>query len=277
VRDLLPSSAVELGELKNSRAISLAASLENACYKHAIRIVVVTRGIQYNLTQRGIPPEKIIVIPNGANIILFTFRSEERARIRKEFNLEHKFVAMYAGIHGVAQGLETIVEADELLPNDKRVHFILIRDDAKKVEISSMVKEHALVNFSLLPEQPRDKIPGLLSAADVALVPLKNIELFKGVLPSKLFDAWACRRPVLISIDGEARQLVESVHGGKYIPPESPKEMAAALLELMQNSDELEIMGINGQKYTAENHSRQALATALISKLENIITGKHTL
>jgi glycosyltransferase involved in cell wall biosynthesis len=128
----------------------------------------------------------------------------------------------------------------------------------------------------LLPEQPREKIPGFLSASDVALVPLKNIELFKGVLPSKLFDAWACERPVLISIDGEARQLVEYVRGGNYISPESSKELVAALLEMMHNSDGLEIMGKNGQKYTAENHSRQALAKALISNLENIITGKIT-
>jgi colanic acid biosynthesis glycosyl transferase WcaI len=276
VRDLWPASAVELGELKNSHAISLATRLENACYQRAVRIVVATRGIQNYLEQRGIPPEKIIVIPNGANISMFTFLSEERTRIRKEFNLEHKFVAIYAGIHGVAQGLENIVEAAEQLKDDKRVHFILIGDGPKKADILSMVKEHALPNFSLLPEQPREKIPGFLSASDVALVPLKDIELFKGVLPSKLFDAWACERPVLISIDGEARHLVECVHGGKYIPPESSQEMAAALLEMMRNSDELEIMGKNGQKYTAENHSRQTLAKVLISNLENIITEKIT-
>jgi colanic acid biosynthesis glycosyl transferase WcaI len=271
VRDLWPESAVALGELSNPRAIALAKKLEQACYHHAIQVVVVTRGIYDRLAHRGIPTDKLCFVPNGANTDLFTFTKAERERIRRELRLEDKFIAIYAGIHGLAQGLETILDAARILQTIQDIHILMIGDGPKKAEIQSLAASYNLPNLTLMPEKPRESIPGYLSAADVALIPLKKAEIFKGALPSKIFDAWACERPVLLSIDGEARDLVENVQGGIYIPPEDPAKMAVALLHLRDSPSVRQSMGENGLNYTLLNHSRAALAEKLILHLENYI------
>lgn len=271
IRDLWPESAIALGELSNPRAISMATRLEQACYQKSSQVVVVTQGIFNRLIARGISKDKLMIVPNGANIDLFTYKPEGRERIRTELGLEEKFIAIYAGIHGLAQGLETILDTARLLQDNPRIHFLLIGDGPKKAEIIALSGLYNLHNLTLLPEKPWEQIPDYLSAADVALVPLKKAEVFKGVLPSKLFDAWACERPVLLSIDGEARHLVEQVKGGIFVPPEEPQKIAEALLNLLADPNERQSMGKNGQKYTRDNNSRAALAEKLINHLENII------
>jgi glycosyltransferase involved in cell wall biosynthesis len=274
VRDLWPESAIALSELKSKWAISFATFLEKACYRHAAKIVVVTEGIYNWLLQRGVTAEKLAIAPNGANVEQYTYNPDDRQRIRNELGLSKKFVVIYTGIHGLAQGLETILEAARLLKNDSRFQFVLIGDGPRKADLVSLSNSYDLSNLTMLPEKPREYIPGFLSAADVALVPLKRAEVFKGVVPSKIFDAWACELPVLISIDGEARQLVEKVKGGIFVPPEEPQEIVDAIIHLMNSPAELKAMGKNGRKYTVENNSRSILAEKLITLLESNITSK---
>jgi glycosyltransferase involved in cell wall biosynthesis len=271
VRDLWPESAVALGELSNSHIISWATKLEESCYRKADLVIVVTQGIFNRLRQRGIPSKKIKLVPNGANTNLFSFSSEDRENIRAELDLEGKFILIYAGIHGLAQRLETIVETARILQGDPTIHFIFIGDGPKKFEILSQAKEYHLSNITFLPEKPREQIPGYLSASDVSLVPLRKSEIFKGALPSKIFDAWACERPVIISIDGEARQIVESARGGIYISPEDPLEMSRAIKKLKDSPSERMEMGKNGRKFTIQNYSRKAQAEILITHLVNIV------
>src|SRR4030042_2864796 len=267
VRDLWPESAIALGELSNPRSILLAKKLEEMCYRRALQVVGVTQGVYYHLLNRGIASEKLIIIPNGANTDMFSFSIHDRECIRKELQFEEKFIAIYAGIHGLAQNLETILETARLLLDNSKIHFLLIGDGPKKTELISLAASYNLHNLTFLPEKPREQIPLYLSAADIALVPLRKAEVFKVVLPSKIFDAWSCERPVLLSIDGEAREMVETVHGGIFIPPEDPNKMAEALINLMNSPDELDAMGKNGHMYTEQNHSRKALAEKLILHL----------
>jgi glycosyltransferase involved in cell wall biosynthesis len=271
VRDLWPESAVALGELSNPSAISLATRLEQFCYRKSVQVVVVTHGIYNRLAQRGIPASKLYFCPNGANTDLFFFNPAARDRIRRELGLEQKFIAVYAGIHGLAQGLETILDAARILQSIPDIHIVMIGDGPKKAEIVSMAASYNLPNLTLLPEKPREQIPDYLSAADVALIPLKKAEIFKGALPSKIFDAWACERPVLLSIDGEARELVKSVNGGIFIPPEDSAKMAEELISLRDSPTERQSMGENGLNYTRQNLSRYALAENLILHLEKYI------
>ena len=272
VRDLWPESAVALGELSNPRAIALSTRLEEACYHRAKAIVVVTRGIYERLLARGIPVDKLHLIPNGANVDLFRFNIGERERLRHEMGMEGKFVAVYAGIFGVAQGLETVVEAARLLRDRVDVHFLLIGDGPRREEIETLARQYTLPNLTLLPEQPRERIPAYLSAADLALIPLRSLDLFKGALPSKMFDAWACQRPVLLSVDGEARGILEQAQGGVFVPPEDAQAMAAALLEIKKASSQQEAMGLSGRQFTEAHYSRRALAEKLASLLQSVIS-----
>jgi glycosyltransferase involved in cell wall biosynthesis len=269
VRDLWPEMAVSLGELTGRRAIRWATTLEEACYRQAAKIIVVTQGIRERLVQRGISADKMECIPNGSNTDFFQFNPAARDQLRHQLGLEGKFIAMYAGIHGIAQGLESVVEAAKLLQDDPDFHFLFVGEGPKRAELAALATRLELNNLTLLPEQPLHAMPAYLSTADVALVPLRNIDIFKGTLPSKMFDAWSCNRPLLLSVDGEARQVMDRAHAGIFVPPEDPQAMVTALVAL-KNSPDLRLeMGRNGREYTLKNFSRQAQAHRLAIILES--------
>jgi colanic acid biosynthesis glycosyl transferase WcaI len=270
VRDLWPAAAVALGELRNPIAIRLSTMLEEACYRRAVRIIVVTRGMQEALEQRGVEPGKLVLIPNGANTDLFGYDPAARQVLRRELGLEKRYVAMYAGIFGIAQGLETILQAAQALRDDPNIFFILVGDGPQRAGLIRLAEDMQLDNLLILPELPRERIPAYLSAADVALIPLRKIPLFQMAVPSKLFDAWACERPVICAVEGEAQQVVHTAGGGVNIPAEDAQALAEMLLELKRDVQIYVEMGIRGRAYTCANYSRQALAQRLIQTLQTV-------
>ncbi len=183
-------------------------------------MVVVTEGIRQRLAERGFG-DKLALIPNGANTDLFRPDPAAGAALRAELGLAGKFIVLYAGIHGIAQGLETVLEAAAAAC--RRCRMCILCSSArgpKKAELLAMKERLGLANVTMLPERPRSDMPAFLSAADVALVPLRRLELFEGALPSKMFDAWACGCPVILSIDGEARRVLEQADAGLFVEPE---------------------------------------------------------
>jgi glycosyltransferase involved in cell wall biosynthesis len=269
VRDLWPESAVALGELSSPRAIAWAGQLEELCYNRASRIVVVTEGIRQRLIERGFPAGKLALIPNGANTELFQPQPALGAQFRAEHSLPaDAFVALYAGIHGIAQGLEIVLNAADQLRNDPAIRFVLVGEGPVKADLQALAAELRLDNVLMLPEQPRLAMPAILSAANAAIVPLRKLELFQGALPSKMFDAWACGLPLLLSIDGEARRTLDAADGGRYVPPEDAAALAGAIRALAAQPDGGRSLGQNGRRYTEQHHSRQAQARALEKLLQ---------
>jgi len=272
VRDLWPASAVALGELSSPRAVALAGKLEKMCYNRARCLVVVTEGIRRRLAERGFGA-KLALIPNGANTDLFRPDPAAGTALRAELDLApgSKFVVLYAGIHGIAQGLETVLEAARQLQTARDVHFVLVGEGPKKAELLATKERLGLDNVTMLPERPRLDMPAFLSAADVSLVPLRRLELFEGALPSKMFDAWACGCPVILSIDGEARQVVEQADAGLFVEPEDAGQMAQAILQLREDPALLRRFGVNGRRFVEENYSRQRLAAQLERLLLTVV------
>jgi glycosyltransferase involved in cell wall biosynthesis len=183
---------------------------------------------------------------------------------------EGKFVAIYAGILGIAQGLETVIEAAKLLRDREDIRIVIIGEGPSKNDLTKAISEFGLANVVLISEQPREQIPSFLSASDAALIPLRNVEIFKGALPSKLFDAWACQRPVLLSVDGEARILMEQARAGLFVPPEDSEKMASAILQLKSQPETREEMGVRGRELTIRYFSRKAQAENLAKILTSI-------
>ncbi len=276
VRDLWPESAAALGEMSRGRAFNWATRLEEACYRRAKAIVAVTEGTRQRLIGRGIPAEKLWLVPNGANVEAFQFDPAGRRRIRDELGLGEQFVALYAGIHGVAQGLETVLDAAHALQGDPDISFLLVGEGPRKAALRELAQGYGLQNLRFLPEVPNEQMPAYLSAADAALVPLRKVELFEGVLPSKLFDAWASARPVVLSVAGEARRLLEEVEGGLYCPPEDPQGLAAAINWLRDHPQEAQAMGEHGRQVTVERFSRRRQAEQLAQALTELVYGKET-
>jgi glycosyltransferase involved in cell wall biosynthesis len=270
VRDLWPESAVALGEISNPRAVALAGKLEEMCYNRARRIVVVTHGIQRRLEERGFGA-KLALIPNGANTELFHPEPEAGAALRAQLGASDKFLVVYAGIHGVAQGLETVLEAAQRLQAQAPdIHFLFVGEGPQKAALLALRDKLELTNLTMWPERPRAQIPAVLSAADVALVPLRRLDLFQGALPSKMFDAWACECPVLLSIDGEAREVLEQADAGVFVEPEDACQMAEALRQLKDQPDRLHRYRANGRHFVEANYSRQQLALRLEALLADL-------
>ena len=277
VRDLWPESAVALGELKNQRAIRLATWLEEACYKRAQVIITAANGMRERLIERGQTSQKIHLVDNGANTELFQFNPDARNRLRQELNLGAKFTFAYTGIFGLAQGLEVVIEAAEILRQNPDLHFLLIGAGPKREELLHMAQERNLPNLTILPEKQREEIPGYLSAADAAVIPLKDLAIFRGVVPSKLFDAWACERPVILGVDGEARRLLEEADGGIYVPPENPKLLAEAAIKMASMSASTRLdMGKKARQMTVQRFSRRSQAEYLVNLLESSLLSSKT-
>lgn len=272
VRDLWPESAVALGELNNQRSINLATRLEETCYKKSKKIIVVTAGIREKLINRGNPEEKIIIIPNGTNVENFRYNPGARELLRYQLQIENKYVLGYAGIFGLAQGLETLVKAAEILKHLPDIHFLFIGDGPEKSNIQSLISRLRLANITIVPEQPYNIIPDYISSMDAVIVPLRKVELFKGALPSKMFDAWACERPILLCIEGEARLLLENAQGGIFVPPEDPVQLSNSILELKQDYESGLQMGRNGRYYIEQYYSRKILAHKLEAELMHLLS-----
>ena len=270
VRDLWPESAVSLGELNSQRAVRLAEWLERFIYGRASRLVVVTGGIRNRLVERGLQPEKLVLIPNGANTDHFRFDGEGRERVRAQQGVSDKFVVLYAGIHGLAQGLEHIVAAAGLSQAREDIHFLLVGEGPRKAQLVQLKEELGLKNISFLPEVPTAEMPAYLSAADCAVVPLRDEPVFRGALPSKMFEAWACSRPVILSASGEAVDTLNRAGGGVVCKPEDPADLARAIRHLEANRAETEEMGRRGREFVVEHYSRREQAEKLEKLLRSI-------
>jgi len=272
VRDLWPESAVVMGELQNPRAVKWATKLAEACYRRAQQIVVATGGIHRRLLERGLPANKLTFIPNGANINIFQPRPEVGKQRRAELRLNGKFVVLYAGILGVAQGMETLVEAASLLADDRDIHFLFIGEGPKKIDTLNLKEKLKLHNLSLLGEKPQKEMAGYFSAADVALVPLRQLELFNGALPSKMFEAWACACPVILSVNGEAQAVLENAQAGIHAEPEEAISIANAIRQLKNAPELRRRFGENGRRFVVANYSRERAAQKLEELLARVIT-----
>ncbi len=274
VRDLWPESAVQLGEISSKRAVSLATRLEEACYTRAKRIIVVNQGIKERLIERGIPPKKLALITNGANIDHFQDQPAQRLYLRKELHLENKFIISYTGNLGLAYNFDIVFKVAKILRDDSTYHFLIIGDGPKKADIATLLSDNAAHNLTLLPEQSYDAIPGYYSASDVIIIPMKRNKYSEVTVPVKIFDALACQRPVLLcNVEGEASHIISEAEAGLVIPPEDVEHLVTAVCRLQDSPDLCEQMGINGRTYTVENFSRKVLADKLLSVLETITQG----
>src|SRR5262245_3176660 len=224
VSDLWPESAVAMGVLRNRTLIRLSGWLEEFLYRRSHLITCQTQGIIDNIRSRVVH-KRIALITNGVNVEIFTAASQplRRDKIRKDFGLEEKFVIGYAGLHGLAQGLETIVQAAHLLAKYENFVFVFFGDGPEKEKLIRLADQSQSVNIRFYPTQPVSRIPEIIAAFDAAVIPLKRLDLFKGALPSKMFEAMAAAVPLIVSIEGEAEVLVRKAHAGICIEPESPK------------------------------------------------------
>lgn len=267
VRDLWPASIVAVGAMRDGRLIAALERLELSLYRSARALVVVTAAFRQHIADRGIPADKIHVIPNGADLSWCAPRARDPVFIAEQ-RLEDRFVVGYIGTHGMAHGLERVLDAAELLRDSPEVAFFFAGGGAERVALEKSVARRGLGGVRLVPRQPKERMPALWSACDLTLIPLRDDPVFAGVVPSKLFEAMAHGVPVLMSVpEGEATALVREQGCGVIIPPEDPAALAAAIRTLSRSPERLAELGARGLA-AAPRYSRERQARRMLSVLE---------
>ncbi|MGA5690533.1 glycosyltransferase family 4 protein [Cytobacillus pseudoceanisediminis] len=268
VADIWPESAVELGILKNKSFIRMAERLEMFLYKKSWKIATATEGIKEYMVRKGKKEEDVFLLPNGVNTDTFAPQSKNTELLR-EVGIEGKKIFMYAGNLGYAQGLDSVLRAAALL-KDKQpdAHFLFVGDGQEREKLLNLKEELQLDNVTFYGSVPVSTMPDMFAAADYSIVSLRNIELFKGARPSKIFPAISSGVPVLYCGDGESAAILEEYNCGKIAPPENPEGIAAAVSDLMSVSDEeYQTMRESGRKLAIDQYSWKSIVDDILFHL----------
>lgn len=276
VRDLWPESFEAVGQADPHSALYRGtAHLARFLYRHAERVVVDGEWKRRALVAAGLPADKISVVRNGvARDFLPDPQSDEaervRHRLRTEFGLEGCFVVLYAGTLGMAHRLETVIEAADRLKDRKDVRFLLVGDGAERHRLKSIIRERRLANVLYAGRQLHGRIPDFLAAADACLVPLRKSEIFKTAIPSKLFEAMAAAKPVILGVEGEAREILIKTRAGIAVPPEDPEAIVNTVLDLCHSPGRTRMLGANGRRAVLNEYARERQASAYVEILREV-------
>jgi|SRR5579872_515943 len=257
VSDLWPQSAVDLGIVRSKRIISLSTKLEEFIYKHSDLITGQTQGIVSNIADRVKTP--VWLLTNGVENIPCSMVDRGDVRRRLGFSQE-SFLVGYAGLHGLAQALDSVLAAAEKLSKWDGISFVFFGDGPTKADLEEFARRRQLANVFFFPPQPKIKMDEIMQCLDVSIVPLKRLDLFKGAIPSKLLESMATGIPVILAIDGEAKQIVKVSGGGICVTPEDPDELAEAVQFLAGRRDLCRSMGSKGRDFVTANYDLDTIA-----------------
>jgi len=269
VRDLWPQAVVEVGAMKPGTLLRLAEKMEMFLYRKAARIVVVTEGFRDKLVARGVPAEKIVFIPNGVDVESFEEKPSES--FRERLGLDGKFVVSYVGTLGMSHGLEMVLAAAELLRERRDILFLIAGEGAEKEQLIVRHRAMRLPNVRFLPEQPREQANRILLMSDAVAVPLRKLPLFAVTIPSKMFEAMAAEKPVILGVDGEARNIMERAGCGVFFEPERADAFAAAVVSLAGDPGRARAMGAAGRRAVIESYDRRRQAERYAAMLGEIV------
>jgi len=259
LQDILPEAAVHTGLITNRRAIRVFEALERFAYRSATAISAIAEGFVENLLSKGVPAQKITLIPNWVDVNFIRPLPKENA-FRAVNGLQGKFVVLYSGNIALTQGLETVIDAAKVLddhPEAANIQFVIVGEVRALEKLRRYCQENAVSDrVMLLPFQPREALPEMLAAADVSLiVQRRNVVGFN--MPSKTQLILASGRPAIASVPahGTSSQAIHHSQAGIVVEPESPLALAQAVLELARDPDRVDRLGRQGRQHALEFYS----------------------
>jgi glycosyltransferase involved in cell wall biosynthesis len=271
VSDLWPESAEELDIVSNKFFLGLAYKLEAFLYKKSFLVTGQTQGIVADINKR-FPKVPTMWLPNGIDKDVYTFSDLETDWLR-EYTIQDKRLYMYAGIIGHAQGLDVIIKAKQwLLHNEPEIasglEFVMIGDGPEKDRLMELDKALG-TRLVFIPNTPKQKVMRMIKNASGYIVPLKKLNLFLGAIPSKIFDPLALGIPVLLGVDGEARNIfIEQGKGGLYYEPENHEALARAIVQFEKDKELAKKLGQQGKDYVEQNFDRKNIAITLRDRVQ---------
>ncbi|WP_050905736.1 glycosyltransferase family 4 protein [Vibrio campbellii] len=267
LRDIWPASITAVGAMKDSKVIRLLEKIEMFLYRRADVIVSVTHAFKQELIERGVDGSKIEVVLNGVDLSKYE-PQEKDTELAKLYGLEGKFVAGYIGTHGMAHGLEHIVTVAERLQDNDEIRIVFAGGGAARQKVVDLVEQKGLKNVVLIDRQPKEMMPRLWSLCDVSLVPLINSDLFKTVIPSKIFECMGMGIPTIMSVpEGEATTIIKETGSGLVVESENVEQIAHAILKMHEENDLYQSIQSRSIE-AAPKYSREIMAADMISVFE---------
>lgn len=259
VSDLWPESAEKLGLVTNRIFLKSASCLERFMYKHSELISGQTQGIVKSISDR-FPRKKIFWLRNGVNPDFFD-PEEIYEDIRSRLGIDKKkFVVFYGGIIGHAQGLEIILNVASKI-KESNILFLIAGEGPVKQKLLQLKDKMKLSNVLFVNPFVKNEMPAVINCIDVAVIPLKKIELFTGAIPSKIFESLAMRKPILLGVDGEAREIfIENGNCGLFFEPENEADLTEKIMQLYSDNSLYSKLAENAFNYVNKNFNRDKIA-----------------
>lgn len=271
LQDIWPEVAVKLGMLRGRRLISFFEAMEKFIYRHSRRIFAISDEFKANLIAKGVPADKVEVIPNFTDTDFI--KPMEKANA---FSLAHglldKFTVLYAGNVGLSQGLEVILDAAEQLKDHSEIAFTIVGEGSSRDELIAEAERRGLQNVKLLPFQPESDVPMVYAAADVALIPLRH-GITENSVPCKTYSIMAAAKSYIAGVDEGSTvwKLTDQVGCGVCIEPENGRALAEAVLKLQADANARIRMGAKGRQFVERNFAREIITDRYRSSLESLV------
>jgi glycosyltransferase involved in cell wall biosynthesis len=244
----------------------MAYRLESWLYRKSAMVTGQTKGICESIRIR-FPAVKTHWLPNGIDPGRFDPTVQSEWRLANNFSPDD-FIVCYAGIIGHAQGLDVLLNTAARMKDHPDIKFVILGDGPEKERLLEREEKEKLANVYFYDSIPREEMPAFIQATDIAVVPLKRIELFKGAIPSKIFENLAMKKPLLLGVEGEAKKLfVDEGRCGLAFEPENDTHLAAQILLLKNNTALCQELGNNGQSFVHAFFNRKKITAELISAL----------
>lgn len=275
LRDLWPASLAAVEAINSSVILNVTEKLEIFLYNRSDIIISLTNAFKTNLENRGIDPKKIHIVTNGVDRKAF-FKEEKDAKLLEELGLAKKFVVGYIGTIGMAHGLETVLRAAKIIqnrPNGKKIHFLFLGDGANKEELKNLALKLKLSNTLFKDTVSKTDVKRYWSILDLSIVHLKKNELFKTVIPSKIFEAMATGTPILHAVEGESADIIKKTGAGIVVMPDNEEYISSKLLDLSTDQEMLAKYSKLGLRASIK-YDRQELAMKMLLILQAAIESK---
>ena len=272
VRDLWPIFAIQVGVLRSPLLIRLSEWLERFLYRHADQVMVNSPGFIEHVSSRG--AKKVTLVPNGADPRGFDPAAAGEA-FRQAHGLAGKYVALYAGAHGISNDLGVLLQAAQRLQDRPEVAIVLLGDGKEKPALAAQAVQMGLDNVYFIAPVPKSGMGEALAAADACIGILKPVPMYATVYPNKIFDYMAAGRPTILAMEGVIRQVIEQAQGGIPVPPGDPQALAAAIRRLADDPAASRQMGLNARQYLEAHFDRAELAQKLAELIESMQIKKY--
>lgn len=273
VRDLWPDAFVDLGLAREGPVVAAFRRLERFLYRAADHVVPVTEAFAARIAACGVPAARLTVVRNGVDLARFprAWDPEVVARARAELGVADRFVVLYLGVHGVAQGLASLLPAAR--DAGPKTTFLFVGEGAEKPRLLAEADRLRLgERVRFLPAVPREAVPRLYAAADLCLVALRATPLMETFLPSKAFEAMGAGRGVVAAVGGEARDLLRAGPGAEVVPPEDAVALARAIARLAGAPATVAAMGREARARAEREFDRDAAAAAYLAVIETVLS-----